>query len=45
MLSLFGDGSWENSLQRVAAKDEETGELVELQLDKDLFREFISILE
>lgn len=44
VMALFGDGAWEDTMQRLTAKDE-AGNLVDVRLDQDAFRDIISVLE
>lgn len=44
VMALFGDGAWEDTMQRLTAKDE-AGKLVDVRLDQDAFRDIISVLE
>ena len=44
MISIFGDGSWENTIQKVQGKDD-NGELVDARLDQEAFRDLISIMQ
>lgn len=44
MVALFGDGAWEDKMQRLTAKDE-GGNLVDVVLDADAFRDMISVME
>lgn len=44
MLTLFGDGAWEDTMQRLQAKDDD-GVLVDVKLDQDAFRDMISVME
>mmetsp|Transcript_6776 Transcript_6776/g.18187 ORF Transcript_6776/g.18187 Transcript_6776/m.18187 type:complete len:154 (+) Transcript_6776:111-572(+) len=44
MAAVFGDGSWEANVQRVQAKDDASGEPVDLQMPMDAFRDLISLM-
>jgi hypothetical protein len=44
VMALFGDGAWQDSMQRLTAKDE-AGNLVDVMLDQDAFRDLISVME
>ena len=44
MAAVFGDGSWEANVQRVQAKDDGSGEPVDLQMPMDAFRDLISLM-
>lgn len=44
VMALFGDGVWEDTMQRLTAKDED-GKLVDVKLDQEAFRDIISVLE
>lgn len=45
VVALFGDGAWEDRMQRLTARDEGTGNLVDVVLDSDAFRDLISVME
>lgn len=45
VVALFGDGAWEDRMQRLTARDEATGSLVDVVLDSDAFRDLISVME
>lgn len=42
--AVFGDGSWEASVQRVQAPDDASGEPVDLMMPQDAFRDLISLM-
>lgn len=44
VVALFGDGAWEDRMQRLTARDE-SGNLVDVVLDSDAFRDLISVME
>eukprot|EP00775_Hariotina_reticulata_P011188 gene11188-11338_t len=44
VMALFGDGAWEDTMQRLTARDDE-GKLVDVVLDQEAFRDLISVLE
>eukprot|EP00882_Tetradesmus_deserticola_P014494 GHRQ01015414.1.p1 GENE.GHRQ01015414.1~~GHRQ01015414.1.p1 ORF type:complete len:159 (+),score=80.80 GHRQ01015414.1:68-478(+) len=44
VMALFGDGAWQDSMQRLTAKDD-AGKLVDVMLDQDSFRDLISVME
>lgn len=44
VVALFGDGAWEDKMQRLTARDE-SGALVDVVLDADAFRDLISVIE
>jgi hypothetical protein len=44
VMALFGDGAWQDGMQRLTAKDE-AGNLVDVMLDQDAFRDLISVME
>jgi hypothetical protein len=44
VIAIFGDRRWEQQCQRVTGKDD-SGQLVDLQMDQDVFRELISLLD
>lgn len=44
VMALFGDGAWEDTMQRLTARDD-TGALVDVVMDKDTFRDIISVME
>lgn len=44
VMALFGDGAWQDTMQRLTAKDE-AGNLVDVVLDQDAFRDLISVME
>jgi predicted Zn-dependent protease len=43
-MALFGDGAWEDAMQRLTARDDD-GKLVDVVLDQEAFRDLISVLE
>lgn len=43
MISLFGDGAWETSIQRLVGKDD-AGDPVDVYLDQASFRDLLSIV-
>jgi hypothetical protein len=43
-IALFQDHRWEAECQRVTAKDDQ-GNLVDVQMPQDFFRELISLLD
>jgi hypothetical protein len=44
VVALFGDGAWEDKMQRLTARDD-AGNLVDVVLDGDAFRDLISVME
>jgi hypothetical protein len=42
--SIFGDGAWERSIQKVTAKDDD-GKTQDAKMDQQAFRDLISIME
>lgn len=44
VLALFGDGAWEDAMQRLTARDD-AGNLVDVVLTQEAFRDFISVME
>jgi hypothetical protein len=44
-MALFGDGAWEDSMQRLTARDAATGGLVDVVMDRETFRDLISVME
>jgi hypothetical protein len=44
VIAVFGDRRWEQQCQRVTAKDDD-GQLVDVRMDQDVFRELISLLD
>jgi hypothetical protein len=44
VVALFGDGAWEDKMQRLTARDD-SGNLVDVVLDSDAFRDLISVME
>eukprot|EP00955_Chlamydomonas_euryale_P045550 353182-Chlamydomonas_euryale.AAC.42 len=44
VVSIFGDGSWESTLQKVQGKDD-NGVLIDARFDQEAFRDLISIME
>jgi hypothetical protein len=44
VIAVFGDRRWEQQCQRVTAKDD-NGQLTDVQMDQDVFREIISLLD
>lgn len=44
VVALFGDGAWEDKMQRLTARDD-SGSLVDVVLDGDAFRDLISVME
>lgn len=43
VVALFGDGSWEQQVQRLQAKND-MGDLLDAQMDQEAFRDLISIM-
>lgn len=43
VISLFGDGAWETSIQRLVGKDD-AGDPVDVYLDQASFRDLLSIV-
>lgn len=44
MAAVFGDGSWEANVQRVQARDDASGEPMDLQMPTEAFRDLISLM-
>ncbi|KIZ00564.1 hypothetical protein MNEG_7396 [Monoraphidium neglectum] len=46
VMALFGDGSWEDDMQRLQAREEEGGggDLVDVVMDQESFRDLISVM-
>jgi hypothetical protein len=44
VVALFVDGAWEDKMQRLTARDD-SGNLVDVVLDSDAFRDLISVME
>jgi len=45
VVALFGDGAWEDKMQRLTARDDSSGKLVDVVMDADAFRDLISVME
>jgi predicted Zn-dependent protease len=43
-MALFSDGAWEETMQRLTARDA-SGGLVDVVLDREAFRDLISVME
>ena len=42
--SIFGDGTWERTIQKVQGKDDD-GKMQDARMDQESFRDLISIME
>ncbi|KAI8463135.1 MAG: hypothetical protein J3K34DRAFT_527240 [Monoraphidium minutum] len=47
VMALFGDGAWEDQIQRLQAREEEGGggRLVDVAMDQEAFRDLISVMQ